>query len=220
MQPSFIVCCLLHWFKTKHMQTLGILKGSLWKVRKVSCNRLGSIDPATVTRLNGKQAPEPRWEWGATTTEFCSDSQDLLSRCRSQSVKMPMFSQTMQRFFFGIVWEDWYVYFCIDDLNGLRKQLIRLLYVMHCMYHTLLAICMILYSCPHIWIYIDALWKDAHEEFSTTRLPAWLQGAVELLREDWTTGWGLRSWLCGQAWVAVKELRQLGARGKERQSRT
>lgn len=113
-----------------------------------------------------------------------------------------------------------YVYFCIDDLNGLRKQLIRLLYVMHCMYHTLLAICMILYSCPHIWIYIDALWKDAHEEFSTTRLPAWLQGAVELLREDWTTGWGLRSWLCGQAWVAVKELRQLGARGKERQWRT
>ena len=115
MQPSFIVCCLLHWFKTKHMQTLGILKGSLWKVRKVSCNLLGSIDPATVTRLNGKQAPEPRWEWGATTTEFCSDSQDLLSRCRSRSVKMPMFSQTMQRFFFGIVWEDWYVYFCIDE---------------------------------------------------------------------------------------------------------
>lgn len=51
---------------------------------------------------------------------------------------------------------------------------------------------------------IETLLKDAHEEFWTTRLPARLQGAVELLREDWTTGWGLRSWLCGQAWNVVK----------------
>ncbi len=33
---------------------------------------------------------------------------------------------------------------------------------------------------------IETLLKDTHEEFWTIRLPAWLQGALEL-REDWTT---------------------------------
>ena len=42
---------------TSKSDTLGILKGSLWKVRKVTCSLLGSIDRAT--------NDSPRWETGA-----------------------------------------------------------------------------------------------------------------------------------------------------------